>query len=183
MYHAAAPLGHFMSNPRAEESRRWALCVHACVWVWAWWGRVYCTRGDFKRCPGAHLISFSFFTYFLSYSLLFLSGVPPPTPLQPCPTQKTSLCGMHDIQLNNNHKKKRVWEFRAPVVSMEGQLQTWISLQIKESLWGPNPVRPSLGRPYKGSTLNPLRVQLNEITLAMCDTLWFFISSSVSLHL
>lgn len=66
---------------------------------------------------------------------------------------------------------------------MEGQLQTWISLQIKESLWGPNPVRHSLGRPYKGSTLNPLRVQLNEITPAMCDTLWFFISFSLSLHL
>lgn len=49
---------------------------------------------------------------------------------------------------------------------MEGQLQTWISLQIKESLWRPNPVRHSLGHPYKGSTLNPLRVQLNEITPA-----------------
>lgn len=50
------------------------------------------------------------------------------------------------------------------MVSMEGQLQTWISLQIKESLWGPNPVRHSLGRLYKGSTLNPRRVRLNEIT-------------------
>lgn len=93
---------------------------------------------------------------------------------RPCPTQHMSLYGMHDIKLNNNHKK-RLLEFGASVVSKEGQLQTWISLQIKESLWGRNPVRHSLGRPYKGYTLNPIWVQLNEITPVMCDTLWFFI--------
>lgn len=66
---------------------------------------------------------------------------------------------------------------------MEGQLQTWISLQIKASLWKRNPVRHILEPPYKGFTLNPLRVQLNEITPVMCGTLWFFITFSGSLHL
>lgn len=168
MYYAVAPLGHFMSNLRAEESLTSSQCACVCVSLMS--------QSLLHHRWSQEVSRFSF-PFSLSFFLLSLLLFPPS---QPRPFQQTSLCGMHDIQLNNNHKKV---EFRTPVVSMQGQLQTWISLQIKESLWGPNPVRHGLGRPYKGSTLNPLRVQLNEITPAMCDALWFFISSSLSLHL
>lgn len=57
---------------------------------WSKWG---------SRC------SFPFLSYllFLFFPAFFHVAVPPP---RPCPTQQTSLCGMHDIQLNNNHKKE-----------------------------------------------------------------------------
>lgn len=127
---------------------------------------------EVSRCSFPFLFLLSFF--FLCYCLLPLSFAPH--------NRQVSVACM-TFSCTIIIKKKLVLEFRAPVVSMEGQLQTWISLQIKESLWGPNPVRHSLGRLYKRSTLNPLRVQLNEITPPMCDTLWFFISLSVSLYL
>lgn len=180
MYHAVAPLGHFMSNLKAEESQRWALCVQACVSL-----NPMSQSLLHQRCPGAQYLFFLF--CFLSFLLLshltfiifsfpFLISFPKRYPsLLPEPrlTHRTSPCTACMTFSWTIIIKKRVLEFRAPVVSMEGQLQTWISLQIKESLWGPNPVRHSLGSPYKGSTLNPLSLQLNEITPAMCDTLWF----------
>lgn len=146
-----------MPNLRAKESQRWALYVD--VWKWEPDEPEFIAP-EVIQTGVQVLISLPLFLGFSFFPCLFPCCCPSP---RPCPTQQTSLCGMHDIQLNNNHKK-RVLEFRAPVVSMQGQLQTWISLQIKESLWGPNPVRHSLGRLYKGSTLNPRRVQLNEIT-------------------
>lgn len=120
----------------------------------------------------------SFFSFFFSF---FCAAVPPPGHA-PHGRQVSVACMTFSWTIIIK-KKKRVLEFRAPVVSMQGQLQTWISLQIKESLWGPNPVRHSLGRLYKGSTLNPWRVQLNEITpvdVTHCDSSSPFLHPSIS---
>lgn len=135
------------------------------------WSPEVC-RCSFLFCALRLLSSFTIYVLLFCCSFLQPSTLPQ--------TVHTSLCGMH--ALNWTIIIKNETEFGASVVSKEGQLQYWISLQIKESLWGRNPVRHSLGRLYKGFTLNPLWVELNEITPAMCDTLWFFISFFISLN-